>query len=225
MQKAEKSEEFLQAQRLAAERHEAERRAAEASVAAQHAANPVLAALVAIPPRQAGKMKLEELRVACRMRQLSDIGVRKVLSERLAAYVHQSQVDPPVVHMPSEQAFGAQALLLGGAGSSPDAIEARAFSGVVLLLKRVKASLQDYKSQVVAPLEKSPLEWWAEKHSVFPHLASLARDLLGSPGSTAALARCFSNAGRVWTERRARLDARLGSDILMCHENIIRGHF
>ena len=99
----------MQAQRLAAKRHEAERRAAEASAAAQHAANPVLAALVAIPPRQAGNMKLEELRVACRLRQLSDIGVRKVFDERLADYVHQFQVDPPVLHMPSEQAFGAQA--------------------------------------------------------------------------------------------------------------------
>ena len=68
----------MQAQRLAAERHEVERRAAEASVAAQHAANPVLAALVAIPPRQAGNMKLEELCVVCRMRQLSGIWARKV---------------------------------------------------------------------------------------------------------------------------------------------------
>ena len=76
MQKAENSEEFLQAQRLAAERHEAERRAAEASVAAQHAANPVLAALVAIPRRQAAKMKVEELRVAGRLRQFSDTGLK-----------------------------------------------------------------------------------------------------------------------------------------------------
>jgi len=58
----------------------------------------------------------EELRVDCRMRELSDIGCKKVKSERLAAHVYQSQVDPPVVHMPSEQAFGAQALLVGGGG-------------------------------------------------------------------------------------------------------------
>ena len=65
MQKVEKSAELLQGQRLAAERHQVERRAVGASVAAQYATNPVLAALVAIPPRQAGKMKLEEVRVAC----------------------------------------------------------------------------------------------------------------------------------------------------------------
>ena len=120
----------MQAQCLAVERHEAERHAAEASVAAQHAANPVLAALVAIPPRQAGNMKLEELRVACRWRQLSVIGVRKVLSERLAAYVHQSQVDPPVVHTPSEPAFGAQALFFFFGGSR---VFARCDTGSCLL--------------------------------------------------------------------------------------------
>ena len=52
----------------------------------------------------------------------------------------------------------------------------------------------------------------------------LVRDILGT-GSTAALERCFSNTGRVWTERRTRLDARVGSDILLCHENINRGSF
>ena len=72
---------------------------------------------------------------------------------------------------------------------------------------------------------KKVLQKRLEEHTHnWRHLSSLARDILGT-GSTAALERCFSNTGRVWTERRTRLDPRVGSDILLCHENINRGNF
>ena len=93
------------------------------------------------------------------------------------------------------------------------------------LVHLVRASLQQYKQQATIQVETCPLAWWAERQALFPHLSLLARDILGSPGSTAAIERCSSNAGRVWTERRTNLDPRVGSDILLCHENINRGSF
>ena len=151
--------------------------------------------------------------------------MKKVLQKRLVEPEHNWQVDAVPVKKPSEPAFGAQELLSGPSGSSPEDVEERVVSTSTKLVHLVRASLREYKQQATIQVEKCPLAWWAERQALFPHLSLLARDILGSPGSTAALERCFSNTGRVWTERRTRLDPRVGSDILLCHENINRGNF
>ena len=158
------------------------------------------------------------------MRGLDDTGVKNALRKRLDEYVHDWHVEAGPVRKPSEPAFGAQELLSGPSGSSPEAVEARVLSISTSFLHLVRASLREYKQQATIQVEKCPLVWWAERRALFPHLSSLARDILGT-GSTAALEMCFSNTGRVWTERRTRLDPRVGSDILLCHENINRGNF
>ena len=149
--------------------------------------------------------------------------MKKVLQKRLEEHTHNWQVDAVPVN--SELAFGAQELLSGPSGSSPEDVEERVVSTSTKLVHLVRASLQQYKQQATIQVEKCPLAWWAERQALFPLLSLLARDILGSAGSAAALERCFSNAGRVWTERRRRLDPRVGSDILLCHENIHRGNF
>ena len=158
------------------------------------------------------------------MRHLDDTGVKKVLQKRLADFEHNWQVDAVPGQTPLEPAFGGQELLSGPSGSAPEAVEARVLSTSTSFLHLVRASLREYKQQATIQVEKCPLAWWAERQALFPLLSLLARDILGT-GSTAALERCFSNTGRVWTERRTRLDPRVGSDIPLCHENINRGNF
>ena len=143
------------------------------------------------------------------MRGLDDTGVKNALRKRLDEYVHDWHVEAGPVRKPSEPAFGAQELLSGPSGSSPEDVEERVVSTSTKLVHLVRASLQQYKQQATIQVEKCPLAWWAERRALFPHLSSLARDILGT-GSTAALERCFSNTGRVWTERRTRLEIATG---------------
>ena len=119
--------------------------------------------------------------------------------------------------------FGVQVLLQGQAAPTEDAVVNRGIGFNVSSLKQLKKQIAKYKSLPAAPLEESPLQWWKLKEPAHPHLAALARDLLASPGSTAALERAFSHFGHVFSTQRARLDARLGAGVLFCHENIKSG--
>ena len=155
-----------------------------------------------------------------RARKLDTTGLKDVLAERLAsapspALVAQPLPPPPVVE---EKAFGETELL--GAEMSEDAVAAEA----VGILQRVKDQMKSCRAH--ARLEKGcPLKWWKEKADLFPFLAPLARDLLGIPGSSAALERSFSHAKRAVNPRRPRLAPRRACQIIFCHENIIRDVF
>jgi len=71
-----------------------------------------------------------------------------------------------------------------------------------------------------------PLAWWRARAWRMPHLAELARDLLSIPGSSHALEREFSRAGRgVDPRRRPRLRKDSAANLIFCHENCIRSVF
>ena len=50
----------------------------------------------------------------------------------------------------------------------------------------------------------SPLLWWRSHAAQMPHLAVIARDLLGIPGASHALERAFSHAGQAVDPRKLR---------------------
>ena len=71
--------------------------------------------------------------------------------------------------------------------------------------------------------EVNPLAWWRARAWRMPHLAELARDLLSIPGSSHALERAFSRAGRgVDPRRRPRLRKDSAANLIFCHENCFR---
>ena len=51
------------------------------------------------------------------------------------------------------------------------------------------------------------IKFWMEHKSTYPKLSKLARWVLSVPASSASSERVFSCAGRVFEERRTRLDA------------------
>ena len=187
-----------------------------------------LEGLAPISMKVTSKMKVDEVRAACRMRKLDDTGIKRLLQERLANYSHATAVaslghgSPAVAQEP---VFGVQALLHGQAASTEDAIVARDIDLNLSMLNQLKKQIAKYKSFPAAPLEESPLKWWKLKEPEIGHLAALARDLLASPGSTAALERAFSHFGHIFCTQRARLDSQLGASVLFCHENIKSGVF
>ena len=71
-----------------------------------------------------------------------------------------------------------------------------------------------------------PLKWWARRASQMPHLAEFAKDVFSIPGSSHALERAFSRAGRaVDPRKRSRLAKESAADLIFCHENRIRSVF
>ena len=57
-----------------------------------------------------------------------------------------------------------------------------------------------------------------------PNIAVIAQWHLGIPGSTAALERLFSAAGRAVTRRRPRLRSKRAAHFIYGHANIVRNH-
>ena len=71
-----------------------------------------------------------------------------------------------------------------------------------------------------------PLAWWRARAWRMPHLAELARDLFSIPGSSHALERAFSRAGRgVDPRRRPRLRKDSAANLIFCYENCLRSVF
>ena len=92
--------------------------------------------------------------------------------------------------------------------------------------KQIKLQLHNYESYLEAREEVNPLAWWRERAWQMPHLAELARDLLCIPGSSHALERAFSGAGRgVDLRRRPRLRKDSAANLIFSHENCIRSVF
>ena len=183
-----------------------------------------VAKLAGIPVRHGNKMKVPELREACLVRGLDSSGLKGDMVERLAAYTPKifpggSRAIVAVAPQPAERPFGTLALISGGAARALGAAADEAHGVTV----SVKKQLRNYLSEPAASQTTDPLDWWRANQAKFPLLTPLARDLLAMPGSTAALERAFSHAGRIWAPRRLRTDRKLGAAILMCHENIRLG--
>ena len=93
----------------------------------------------------------------------------------------------------------------------------------------IKLQLHSYDSFLEARgshEDVNPLAWWRDRAWRMPHLAELARDLLCIPGSSHALERAFSRAGRgVDPRRRPRLRKDSAANLIFCHEHCLRSVF
>ncbi|KAL6585087.1 hypothetical protein OROMI_004376 [Orobanche minor] len=60
-------------------------------------------------------------------------------------------------------------------------------------------------------LERGPngnnnlLKWWAKRSTIFPVVATIAKEILVVPASTVSVERAFSTGGYILDERRSRL--------------------
>ena len=68
------------------------------------------------------------------------------------------------------------------------------------------------------------MEFWQDQASSMPNIAVVAMWVLGIPGSTAALERLFSAAGRGVNSRRPRLLPKLASKLIFGHANVVFGY-
>jgi hypothetical protein len=75
--------------------------------------------------------------------------------------------------------------------------------------------LQRYLAAPKAPFSADILKWWDFHELEYPHLAKVARDYAGIPGSSAPSERVFSRAGDLITKKRNRL-APETADSIMC---------
>ncbi|CAE8621731.1 unnamed protein product [Polarella glacialis] len=87
--------------------------------------------------------------------------------------------------------------------------------------RALKLQLQKWDSLPANP-SADPLEFWQSYQFEAPHLALIARAVFAIPGSSAALERAFSHAGRAVNPKRARLSVKRAIDLIFVHENIIR---
>ncbi len=93
-------------------------------------------------------------------------------------------------------------------------------------IKRQLAIYEQFPEARKGDEDVNPLAWWRDRAWQMPHLAEFARDLFSIPGSSHALERAFSRAGRgVDPRRRPRLRKDSAASLLFCHENFIRSVF
>jgi hypothetical protein len=94
------------------------------------------------------------------------------------------------------------------------------------LAKLLRKEWEAYEKHDKASIGDDPIHWWRDElrsgRLAAPHLGLLARACFGIPGSTAAVERAFSHAGRFMGPRRARLSVEHACAMLFVHENIIR---
>ena len=74
-----------------------------------------------------------------------------------------------------------------------------------------------------ASMSTNPFEWWASHAHTLPLISTVARWLLGIPGSNAGLERFFSRAGKVAGPRRPRLQRHTAAGILQANYNVANG--
>ena len=93
----------------------------------------------------------------------------------------------------------------------------------VSLQHEIKRQVQSYVVEANIDLDESPLAWWTNNEKRFSHISLLARHLFSIAGSSAELERMFSHSARVVNSKRPRLHADTATEIMFCHENILRG--
>jgi hypothetical protein len=81
-----------------------------------------------------------------------------------------------------------------------------------------KVELQRYLAAPKAPFSADILKWWDFHELEYPHLAKVARDYAGIPGSSVPSEHVFSRAGDLITKKRNRL-APETADSIMCLRN------
>jgi KRAB domain-containing zinc finger protein len=63
------------------------------------------------------------------------------------------------------------------------------------------------------------IEYWKRQQELLPRLASVAREILSIPATSASSERCFSAAGNVVTAERTLLDSERAEELIFIHNN------
>jgi hypothetical protein len=71
-------------------------------------------------------------------------------------------------------------------------------------------------------LEKSPLEWWADRETKYPRLSVIAKRVLAVPATSVPSERIFSSAGLIVTKLRNRLSFEVVDQIIFLNKNKIK---
>jgi len=77
-----------------------------------------------------------------------------------------------------------------------------------------------YLTEKCWPIKSEPLDFWKNNGTKYPYLSKLAKRFLGAPPSSAPSERLFSVAGRIYTERRNRLDGKRAEGLMFLKCNL-----
>jgi hypothetical protein len=69
----------------------------------------------------------------------------------------------------------------------------------------IKKEIERYMEEVQIPNEECPLKWWSERQKAYPHIATVARNILAIPASSVPSERIFSIANNIVTKKRTQL--------------------
>jgi hypothetical protein len=89
----------------------------------------------------------------------------------------------------------------------------------LLNLEEVNQDLAEYIRMPIEPSRSCPLEWWRRNKQFFPALATLARQYLCVPATSAGVERFFSSAGLTISHLRTRLSSKSVEQILFLRLN------
>lgn len=78
--------------------------------------------------------------------------------------------------------------------------------GTVKLLESIEEEFQRYDLVAQIPSNQDPLVWWKQNEASFPRVASMAREYLAVPASSASVERVFSSVGLVKADNRPLKD-------------------
>ena len=84
----------------------------------------------------------------------------------------------------------------------------------------VEAVVDAYLHEPVCSRKSSPLDYWKQKQSLWPLLATMARKYLSIPPSSVPSERLFSTAGEVMSDRRNRLAPEKVEMLLFLNKNL-----
>ena len=89
----------------------------------------------------------------------------------------------------------------------------------------VEAVVDAYLHEPVSARKSSPLDYWKQKQSLWPILATVARKYLSIPPSSVRSERLFSTVSEVVSDRRNRIDPEKVEMLLFLNKNLKIFHF
>lgn len=89
----------------------------------------------------------------------------------------------------------------------------------------IKNEIKLYLGSRLVDKDKDPIEWWRLNRKVYPRLCDLAAVFLSAPATSTYSERVFSEAGNVYTDKRASLKPDTAECLVFLHHNLLKLNF
>lgn len=85
----------------------------------------------------------------------------------------------------------------------------------------INKEIDNYLNEPVINKDSDPIIWWKSHKLIYSHLSALAAVYLSAPSTSVYSERAFSEAGNVYTEKRARLTPEHAETLIFLHHNLL----